>query len=57
MVVRLIMECMSTTSYPFGADHDDRDLGRVRADLHAHGAAWHERRRFRLLRRRQIGTG
>lgn len=24
---------MDTTSYPFGADHDDRDLARVQADL------------------------
>jgi hypothetical protein len=48
------MDVMSTTSYPFGVDHDDRDLGRVRADLQVHGGARRERRRFPFLRRHHV---
>jgi hypothetical protein len=39
MVTAITLDAMSTAIYPFGADHDDRDLVRVRAELGArHGS-------------------
>jgi hypothetical protein len=44
---------MSTSTYPFGADHDDRDLARVRGELTARQATGGSRphRRFGFLPR------
>jgi hypothetical protein len=45
------MDPMSTAIYPFGADHDDRDLVRVRAELGARLGSTTRGRRLGFRRR------
>ena len=48
------MGVMKTSTYPFGIDHENRDLVRVRTELNARSApAWRPERRLGLSRRRR----